>query len=133
MYTEQEIKNMETIKGILNCFVSGDTEPLDGLVHDSFINHHAPQGMQDKAGFFNIVSNINGMFSSFRVEATHLFAKDNYVSMMDTSYGKLGQGEYSHVDFHVFIMKDGKMYEHWNSYGLPCARDMMTAFVEENS
>ena len=133
MYTKQETKNMETVKGILKCFTSGNTEPLNELVHDNFINHHAPEGIQDKAGFFKIVGGINGQFSSFKVEPTHLFAKDNYVSMMDTSQGTLGQGEYSHIDFHVFIMKDGKMYEHWNSFGLPCANDKMAAFLEKNN
>ena len=134
--TAQEQQNMDTVLRLLNNFKAGNLDVLDELVHDDFINHHAEEGMQDKAGFSKIVEMVHGAFSSFDefdLKPAHLFAKGNMVAMMDQGEGKLNGEVYRHTDIHIFIMKDGKMYQHWNSFGLPCQKDVLMNFMPEKA
>lgn len=125
-----EQKNIAAIKGILNCFATGDTEKLDDFVHPDFLNHLAPEGMQDREGFHEIVRSVGGSFDSFRVDAFIIFAKGDKVAMLDKAYGEKNGHQYGdHLDFHIFRMEDGKMREHWNSFGLSSQRDKMMAFL----
>jgi len=132
-YTEQEKLNMNTIGKLLEGFGTGNTEQLDELVHDDFMNHHRPEGENDKKGFYEIVKTNHGMFSSFdelEFKMPHLFAKGDMVAMMDVINGKKNGKEYNHVDIHIFRMKDGKMIEHWNSFNLPHQRGILIKFME---
>ncbi|MGI9542367.1 MAG: ester cyclase [Cyclobacteriaceae bacterium] len=134
--TEQENRNMGTIATILQSFGTGNTDKLDELIHDDFKNHNAPEGLQDKAGFYEIVKMVNGAFSSFDeldLKPAQLFAKGDSVAMMDLGTGKRKGKVYTHKDIHIFKMKDGKMYEHWNSFGLPSQRDLLMNFLEETN
>lgn len=134
--TSLERQNMDTILSLLQSFGTGDTEKLNELIHDDFINHNAPAGLQDKAGFYEIVKMVNGAFSSFDeldLKPEHLFAKGDMVAMMDFGTGKRKGKVYTHKDIHIFKMKDGKMYEHWNSFGLPTQRDILMNFLEETN
>ncbi len=131
-----EKANMETIGKLLQGFSSGDTEQINELVHADFKNYHAPEGLQDRAGFHEIVKQVNGIFGSFDeidLKPAHLFAKGDYVAMMDVGSGTRNGKEYSHVDIHIFKLKDGKMYEHWNSFGLPSQRNILMKFIEESN
>lgn len=127
---------MDTILSLVNNFNVGNLEILNRLVHNDFKNHHAPEGLQDKAGFYEIVKMISQSFSTvegFRVTPVHIFAKGDMVAMMDVGEGTKNGKTYQHKDIHIFIMKDGKMYEHWNSFGLPCQREVLMKFMEETS
>ena len=134
--TNQEKQNMDTILKLLGSFSDGNTNNLDDLIHDEFKNHHAPEGLQDKAGFHEIVKMVHGAFSSFdeiNLTPTHLFTKGEMVAMMDSGSGKKNGNVYLHKDIHIFRMKDGKMYEHWNSFGLPTQRDVLMDFLEKTT
>ena len=131
--TEQEQRNMDTILSLVSNFNVGHTDILDDLIHDDFKNHHGREGLQDKAGFYEIVKTISAAFSTmegFKVTPIHLFAKGDMVAMMDVGEGTKNGRAYRHKDIHIFRMKDGKMYEHWNSFGLPCHKDMLMKFME---
>lgn len=134
--TAEERQNMDTIASLLQSFGTGNTDKLGELIHDDFKNHHAPEGLQDKAGFYEIVKMVNGAFSSFDemdLKSNQLFAKGDSVAMMDLGTGKRKGKLYTHKDIHIFKMKDGKMYEHWNSFGLPTQRDILMNFLEETN
>lgn len=129
-----EQANINAIKNLLKGFSTGNTEQIAELVHEDFKNHHAPEGLQDRAGFGEIVKQVSGIFGSFDqfdLKPIHLFAKGDYVAMMDGGTGMKNGQEYKHVDIHIFKMKDGKMYEHWNSFGLPSQRDILMNFLEQ--
>ena len=134
--TAQENQNLETIGRLLQGFMTGDTDQIENLVQDDFVNHNAPEGLQDKAGFKEIVKMIHQTFSSFDeldLRPAHLFAKGDMVAMMDVGTGKRNGKTYTHQDIHIFKMKDGKMAEHWNSFGLACQRDLLIKFMEETN
>ncbi len=132
--TETEKRNVETITRLVKGFASGNTAQIDKLVHPDFVNHHAPEGLRDRAGFHEIVKQVHSAFSSFdefALEPTHVFSKGDYVAMMDQGGGKRKGKPYTHVDIHIFIMKDGMMFQHWNSFGLPCQRDILMNLMAE--
>ena len=132
--TEKEQKNVETIRKLIQGFVEGNTAQINELVHEDFINHHAPEGIQNRAGFHKIVEQVHGAFStldSFSLKPLHIFSKGDYVAMIDVGEGRRNGKQYNHVDIHVFIMKDGKMYQHWNSFGLPSQQEILMKFMEE--
>ncbi len=131
--SKKEKANIETITNLLKGFEEGNIEQVNSLVHEDFVNHHAPEGMQDREGFKSIVASVHGAFSSFdtfNLSPEHLFAKGDYVAMLDLGEGSKNGKEYRHRDIHIFIMKDGKMFEHWNSFGLPSASDNLRKFME---
>lgn len=130
----EEKRNLETIGNLLAGFSTGNTDQVDELVHDEFINHNAPEGLKNKPGFKEIVNMIHPIFASFDeldLKPEHLFASGDMVAMMDTGTGKKNGKTYIHKDIHIFKMKDGKMFEHWNSFGLPSQRDILMKFMEE--
>jgi len=134
--SNEEKVNMETIAKLLEGFGTGNTEQLDALIHDDFKNHNAPEGLQDKAGFYEIVKSVNKAFSSFDeldLKPAQLFAKGNMVAMMDLGIGMRNGKVYTHKDIHIFKMKNGKMLEHWNSFGLPSQRELLMNFLEETN
>ena len=109
-------------------FTTGNTEQVDELIHDDFVNHNAPEGVKDKQGFKEIIKMVYSTFSQFDeldLKPQVLFAKEDQVAMMDTGSGKYKEKAYRHDDIHVFKMKDGQLYEHWNSFNLPCQRDVL--------
>ncbi len=131
-----EKSNLETIGKLLQGFSTGNTDQINELVHEDFKNYHAPEGLQDRAGFHEIVKQVSSTFGSFDeldLKPAHLFAKGDYVAMMDVGSGVRNGKEYSHVDIHIFKLKDGKMYEHWNSFGLPSQRDILLKFMQESN
>ena len=131
--TPQEQSNIEVIGNLLKAFGTGDTYQLNTLLHNDFKNHNAPEGLQDKKGFHEIVGMVSGAFSSFdsiELKPEHLFSKGDMVAMMDTGTGSKNGKEYKHMDIHIFKMKDGQLFEHWNSFGLPTQRDILMNFLE---
>lgn len=131
--TEKEQKNIETIGRLLQGFMTGNTDQVDELVHDDFVNHNAPEPVKNKQGFKEIIKMVHGTFAQFdelNLKPEVIFAKDDMVSMMDTGTGKLNGKTYRHDDIHIFKMKDGQMLEHWNSFNLPCQRDVLMNFLE---
>ncbi len=133
---EKEKQHINTIGQLLQGFMTGNTDQVDDLVHDGFINHNAPEGLRDKKGFKEIIKMVYSTFSQFDnldLKPEVLFAKDDMVAMMDTGFGLRNGKEYRHDDIHVFKMKEGKMFEHWNSFNLPCQRDILTKFMEESN
>lgn len=64
-------------------------------------------------------------FDEIDLKPQVLLAKDDQVAMMDTGTGKFNGKSYRHDDIHVFIMKNGQLFEHWNSFNLPCQRDVL--------
>ncbi len=131
-YTETEKKNMETVRRLLHGFADGNVEQIDELVHKNFTNHNAPEGLQDRDGFRTIVERAHGAFSTFdtfKLNPVQLFAKDDHVAMMDVGEGSKDGRPYCHADIHLFVMKDGKMFEHWNSFGLPSQHDQLMTFL----
>lgn len=130
----QEQRNVDTIKQILQGFKTGNVAQIDELVHEDFVNHHAPEGVRNREGFKQIVQQVHAMFSSFDdfdLQAAHIFGKGNYVAMMDQGRGTKNGKPYQHVDIHIFIMEDGKMKEHWNSFGLPSQQDILMKFMQD--
>lgn len=128
-----EKRNMTTIRTLLNGFNTGNTEQLNQLVHKDFINHYAADGMRDRAGFHKIVKMVHSIFASFdslELKPVLLFAKGNFVAMMDVGTGKKNGKTYTHTDIHIFKMKDGKMIEHWNSFGLPMQKQKLMDFMK---
>ena len=118
-YTEQEQANMKTILKILEVW-SGVESPdrLMELVHEDFTNHFAPPGRRDRASFIEAVKGVRGAMQSFEAKSVTIFARGDWVAMRDESRGQHANGTFSGDDIHIFRMKDGKMYEHWNSFGL---------------
>lgn len=134
--TKTEQQNLEAIGKLLEGFKTGSTDQINELVHDDFVNHNAPEGVQNKEGFKQIVKQVHGIFSSFDkldLKPEQMFAKGNMVAMMDTGIGERNGKTYTHMDIHIFEMKDGKMFKHWNSFGLPSQRDLLIKFMEESS
>ncbi|WP_411030134.1 ester cyclase [Spongiimicrobium sp. 3-5] len=134
--TEVERKNIEAIGKLLQGFTTGNTDQVDTLVHDDFMNHNAPEGVKDKAGFKEIIKMVYGTFSQFEtldLSPEILFAKDNWVAMMGTGTGKRNGKIYKHADIHIFKMKNGQMLEHWNSFNLPCQREVLMNFMETSN
>ena len=43
--TKKEKQNVETIRKLVQGFADGNLAQIDDLVHEDFINHHAPEGM----------------------------------------------------------------------------------------
>ncbi|MGI9551313.1 MAG: ester cyclase [Aurantibacter sp.] len=126
--TDKEKKNIEVIGRLLQGFTTGNTDQVDELIHDDFVNHNAPEGVKDKQGFKEIIKMVYGTFSQFDeldLKPQILFAKDDQVALMDTGIGAYRGKTYRHDDIHVFIMKDGQLFEHWNSFNLPCQRDVL--------
>ncbi|MGB5818089.1 MAG: ester cyclase [Saonia sp.] len=126
--TDKEKKNIEVIGRLLQGFTSGNTDQVDELIHDDFVNHNAPEGAKDKQGFKEIIKMVHGTFSQFDeldLKPQILFAKDDQVALMDTGAGKFKGKSYRHNDIHIFKMKDGQLFEHWNSFNLPCQRDAL--------
>jgi len=133
--TEKEQKNIEVIGKLLQGFTTGNTDQVDTLVHYDFINHNAPEGVRDKQGFKEIIKMVHGTFSQFDeldLKPEVMFAKGDMVAMMDTGGGKRNSKTYRHDDIHVFKMKDGQMFEHWNSFNLPCQREVLMNFMENS-
>lgn len=131
-YTETEKHNLETVRRLLRGFADGNLEQIDEIVHEDFTNHHAPEGLQDRDGFRTIVEQVHGAFSaldSFSLEPAQLFARGDHVAMLDIGQGTMAGQTYRHRDIHIFVMKDGRMFEHWNSFGLPSQRDQLMAFM----
>lgn len=134
--TERELQNVTAIGRLLEGFTTGNTDQVDELVHDDFVNHNAPEGVKDKQGFKEIIKMVHGTFSQFDaldLKPEVLFAKGDMVAMMDTGTGMRNGKTYRHDDIHVFRMKDGQMYEHWNSFNLPCQRDILMNFMETSN
>lgn len=127
-YTDQEKRNLEVIGRLLQGFTTGNTDQVDDLIHDDFVNHNAPEGIKDKQGFKEIIKMVYGTFSQFdglNLKPQILFAKDDQVALMDTGSGEFRGKPYRHDDIHVFKMKGGQLFEHWNSFNLPCQRDVL--------
>jgi ketosteroid isomerase-like protein len=127
-YTDKEKGNIEVIRRLLQGFTTGNTDQVDELIHDDFVNHNAPKEVKDKQGFKEIIKMVYGTFSQFErldLKPQVLFAKDDQVAMMDTGIGTFKGEPYRHDDIHVFKMKDGQLFEHWNSFNLPCQRDVL--------
>ena len=134
--TEKEKKNLEVIGRLLEGFTTGNTDQVDELIHDDFINHNAPEGVKDKQGFKEIIKMVYGTFSQFselNLKPEVLFAKDDQVALMDTGTGTFKGKVYRHDDIHVFKMKDGQLFEHWNSFNLPCQKDVLMHLIEESN
>lgn len=126
--TDKEKKNVDVIGRLLQGFTTGNTNQVDELIHDDFVNHNAPEGVNDKQGFKEIIKMVYGTFSQFDeldLKPQVLFAKNDQVAMMDIGTGMYKGKHYRHDDIHVFKMKDGQLYEHWNSFNLPCQRDVL--------
>jgi len=134
-YSEIEKNNIETIKNLLTGFGTGDTSLINKYVDRGFINHMAPEGLQDRAGFKQIVLGVNSAFKTFDsydVSPKILFSKGNYVAMMDVGKGVKNGKEFNHIDIHIFKMKNGKMAEHWNSFRLNSQEDKLNKFLMNN-
>ncbi len=134
--TEIEQKNIQTIGRLLQGFTTGNTDQVDELVHNDFVNHNAPDGVKDKEGFKEIIKMVFGTFSEFdslNLKPEILFAKDDMVTMMDTGTGERNGKTYLHNDIHIFKMKDGQMIEHWNSFNLPRQQEVLMNFMQESN
>lgn len=136
-YTEQELKNIESIRKILmQGFQQGDTTVIDEVVHDDYIDHYVTPEINNKAGFKEIVKMVNGAFSQFdelNLKPEVIFAKSDFVAMMDTGGGKKNGKEYRHVDIHIFRFENGLLREHWNSFNLPVQREVLMQFLQESN
>jgi len=131
-----EEANKNAILNLLQSFGTGDDSEIDQYIHPDFTNHHAPEGLQDRDGFHQIVKQVSDIFSQFEsldLKPVHLFAKGDYVAMMDAGTGVKNGKEYKHVDIHIFKMKDNKMHEHWNSFPLTSQQDILMNFIEETN
>ena len=132
--TDKEKKNIAVIGRLLEGFTSGNTQQVDELIHDDFVNHNAPKGVKDKQGFKEIIKMVYSTFSQFDeldLQPQVLFAKEDQVALMDTGTGTFRGKPYRHNDIHVFKMKNGQLFEHWNSFNLPCQRDVLMNLVRE--
>jgi len=130
----KEKKNIESVIGLLTAFGTGETDKIDEYIHEDFVNHMAPEGLKDRAGFHKIVKNVNSvfaMFDSYDVKPAHIFSKGDYVAMMDLGFGVKNGNEFKHTDFHIFKMKDGKLLEHWNSFKLDSQEKNLQKFLAE--
>ena len=128
-----EQRNMQSIKGLLAAFGSGNTDHIDDFIDPEFINHMAPEGLQDRAGFHEIVKRVNSAFSlfeSYKVEPAHIFSKGDYVAMMDIGHGVKNGEAVNHTDIHLFKMRDGRLLEHWNSFNLPSQGVQLQKFLQ---
>jgi len=72
-------------------------------------------------------------FDSLELQPEILFAKDDMVAMMDTGTGMRNGKTYTHNDIHIFKMKDGQMFEHWNSFNLPKQQEVLMDFMHESN
>ncbi len=130
---KKEKQNITSILGLLAAFGSGNTDKINSYIHKDFVNHMAPEGLKDRSGFHEIVKNVNASFSlfdSYDVKPEHIFSKGDYVAMMDVGHGVKNGKEFNHTDIHIFKMKDGKLFEHWNSFRLPSQEVKLTKFLK---
>ena len=131
-------KNLEASRAIGKAFETGNTNVLDSVVADDFLDHTDRGDVRGRDSLKAMVKMIHDNMKDMKSETIKDLADDEYVfswmRFTGTSDGSMGMpsGPYDMQSIEVAKFRDGKAVEHWSFVNMKEMMEMMGAMQGMN-
>jgi len=132
-------KNLEASRAIGKAFETGNTNVLDSVVADDFLDHTDRGDVRGRDSLKAMVQMIHDNMKDMKSETIKDLADDEYVfswmRFTGTSDGSMGMpsGPYDMQSIEVAKFRDGKAVEHWSFVSMKEMMEMMGAMQGTNN
>jgi predicted SnoaL-like aldol condensation-catalyzing enzyme len=132
-------KNLEASRAISKAFETGNTNVLDSVVADDFLDHTERGDMRGRDSLKAMVTMVHNNMKDMKSETIKDLADNEYVfswmRFTGTSDGSMGMapGPYDMQSIEVAKFRDGKAIEHWSFVSMKEMMEMMGAMQGTNN